>query len=103
MTDGEEWFGVGLEPTSKAIIGSQQIPWIYEDRLSCESVVNGMLQIYNMTQEEREELGRKGRAHVMANYNFENFIKQWDGIFTMAYNELGSWGTRKPYTRRWEL
>ena len=23
VTDGEQWFGVGLEPTSKAIIGSQ--------------------------------------------------------------------------------
>ena len=26
-------FGIGLKPSSKAIIGSQQIPWFYEDRL----------------------------------------------------------------------
>ena len=36
VTDGKEWFGIGIEPTSRAIIGSQDIPWIYEDRLSEE-------------------------------------------------------------------
>ena len=27
VTDGDEWFGIGLEPTSKAVIGSQPIPY----------------------------------------------------------------------------
>ena len=61
VTDGENWFGVGLEPTSKAVIGSQDIPYIHEDRLSEEAVVGAMLKIYNMSKKEREELGRKGR------------------------------------------
>ena len=103
VTDGENWFGVGLEATSKAIIGSQQIPWIREDRLSEEKVVDAMLQIYNMSEEERRALGAKGRDHVMKNYNFENFIQKWDEIFTMVHNEFGSWDTRKPYTNRWKL
>ena len=34
ITDGETWFGVGLEPCSKTVIGSQQVPYIYEDRIS---------------------------------------------------------------------
>ena len=33
VTDGEQFFGIGIEPASKAIIGSQEIPWIYEDRV----------------------------------------------------------------------
>ena len=45
VTDGKNWFGVGIEPASKAIIGSQQIPWIYEDRLSGEDVVNALYKI----------------------------------------------------------
>ena len=36
VTDGENWFGVGIEPSSKAIIGSQEVPYIYEDRLNKE-------------------------------------------------------------------
>tara|TARA_Y100001963_G_C6754524_1_gene436054 strand:- start:1361 stop:1804 length:444 start_codon:yes stop_codon:yes gene_type:complete len=102
VTDGKEWFGVGLEPTSKAIIGSQEIPFIYEDRLSEEAVVGAMLKIYNMTKEERKELGRKGREHVMKNYNFENFCESWDKTLTMIHEEMGSWGNRRGY-KTWEL
>ena len=39
VTDGENWFGVGIEPCSKALIGSQQVPYIYEDRISEEDFV----------------------------------------------------------------
>ena len=28
VTDGEEWFGIGIEPSSKTVIGSQQVPYI---------------------------------------------------------------------------
>ena len=97
VTDGKEWFGVGLEPTSKAIIGSQEIPYIYEDRLSEEVVVDAMLKMYNMSYEDRELLGKKCREHVVKNYNFDNFIKQWDDLFTMVKEEYGSWNTRKPH------
>ena len=97
ITDGENWFGVGLEPTSKAIIGSQDIPWIYEDRLSREVVVDALLKIYNMSPEERSKLGDLGTKHVMKNYNFENYVKRWDEIFTQAHNKHGSWQNRKNY------
>ena len=102
VTDGKEWFGVGIEPTSKAIIGSQDIPWIYEDRLSEEVVVNAFLEIYNKSEGARRELGKMGRSHVLKNYNFENFTKQWNDLFTNVHEEHGSWGTRKNY-KSWTL
>jgi len=97
VTDGENWFGVGIEPASKAIIGSQDIPWIYEDRLNGKDVVDALLKIYNMSKEERNKIGTLGRKHVTKNYNFENFIKKWDEVFTFVYNEYGSWSTRENY------
>ena len=102
VTDGEEWFGIGLEPTSKAIIGSQQIPWIREDRLNEREFIDALTKIYEMPKEEREELGRKGRIHVMNNYNFENYGKQWDETFFHIYEKYGSWNTRKNY-KSWEM
>jgi glycosyltransferase involved in cell wall biosynthesis len=99
VTNGKDWFGIGVNPTSKAIIGSQNIPYIYEDRLSQEVVVDGMLQMYHMSKDEREELGRKGRAHVLKNYNFDDFCKKWDEVFTMIHDEMGSWDTRHGYQR----
>lgn len=94
VTDGKDWFGIGLEPTSKTIVGSQDVPFIYEDRLSQEPVVNAMLEMFNKTPEERKEMGLKGRKHVEENYNFENFVETWDKILTKVHEEQGSWETR---------
>jgi glycosyltransferase involved in cell wall biosynthesis len=97
VTDGKEWFGIGIEPCSKAIIGSQQVPYIYEDRISKEDFVNALLEFYNTSAEERKQLGKKGREHVLKNYNFENYIKRWDEIFVEAHKKYGSWNNRKNY------
>ena len=94
VTDGEEWFGIGLEPASKSIVGSQEVPFIYEDRLSKESVVEAMLEMYNKTPQQRKALGLKGHEHVKKNYNFDNFIKTWDEVFTKIHEKEGSWETR---------
>lgn len=97
VTDGEEWFGIGIEPASKSIIGSQDIPWIYEDRLSKEDFVSSMEKMYKMSKEERAELGQKGRQHVLNNYNFENYGQRWVEIVDEACEKYGSWGDRKNY------
>jgi len=102
VTDGENWFGIGLEPTSKSIIGSQQIPWIYEDRLNQETVVNALLEMHNKTPEERKALGRAGREHVLKNYNFEEYKNNWIKLVERVHEEYGSWETRKKYNT-WEL
>ena len=100
--DGETYFGIGLEPASKAIIGSQNIPWIYEDRLSGDDVVNAMLKMYNMTNEERKKLGSLGREHAEKNYGFELFQKRWVELIKKTIETRGSWDKREGYDR-WTL
>jgi len=102
VTDGKDWFGVGIEPSSKAVIGSQQVPFIYEDRISKEDFLAAMLKIYNMTDKQRHELGKKGRAYVEKNYNFENFHKSWERIIADVIEKHGSWATRKGH-KTWTL
>ena len=102
VTDGENWFGIGLEPSSKAIIGSQEIPWIYEDRISGNDLVQAMIKIHEMSSGDKEKLGKLGREHVLKNYGFENYIKKWDETFTYIHENFGSWETRKGY-KCWEM
>tara|TARA_R100001082_G_scaffold28146_1_gene14134 strand:+ start:246 stop:1511 length:1266 start_codon:yes stop_codon:yes gene_type:complete len=97
VTNGVEWFGVGLTPTSKAIIGSQDVPYIYEDRTSKEQFFSALSKIYNMTHEDRRKMGLKGRQHVLQNYNFDNFKKQWTELMEKIINENGSWQSRQNY------
>lgn len=102
VTDGETMFGYGIEPASKAIIGSQDVPYIYEDRISKDDFLKSITNFYNLTAEERQALGTKGRAHVMKNYNMETFKKQWQDTIEYTINNFGSWENRKHY-KRWEL
>ena len=102
VTDGENWFGVGIEPSSKAIIGSQPIPWIYEDRISGKDLVEAMLKIYNMSEEERAAVGKLGRQHVTNNYNFEKYKNNWEALLLRVHEEYGSWENRKGY-KKYEL
>jgi len=102
VTNGEDWFGIGVEPTSRAIIGSQDVPYIYEDRLSKEVVVKALLKMYNMGDEKRRELGKAGREHIMKNYNFELFEKSWVDLLLQVYENHGSWNTRKKY-KSWKI
>ena len=102
VTDGEQWFGIGIEPASKALIGSQQVPYIYEDRISKEDFIAAMNKMYNMSEEERNDLGKAGRQHILKNYNFENYGSQWVKFMEDTHNKYGSWETRKNY-KAWRL
>ena len=102
VTDGENWFGIGLEPSSKALIGSQQVPYIYEDRLSEEQVVGALEMFYNMSAEEREEMAQLGIEHVRKNYNFDLFRQRWIDLIDDVTERLGSWETRQGY-KPWEI
>lgn len=102
VTDGKKWFGIGIEPSSKAIIGSQGVPYIYEDRISKEDFKAALHKIYKMTPDQRSLLGMRGRNHVVENYNFENFKRKWIELVDSVIENHGSWDTRKGYTP-WEI
>tara|TARA_R100001510_G_C7624328_1_gene184502 strand:- start:383 stop:1267 length:885 start_codon:yes stop_codon:yes gene_type:complete len=97
VTDGENWFGIGLEPVSKAVIGSQDIPYIYEDRLSKEDFIGALTTMMEMSEKDREALSQAGREHVQRNYNFDAFCEKWPQILEDIHNRHGSWDTRKLY------
>jgi glycosyltransferase involved in cell wall biosynthesis len=99
--DGKH-LGIGIEPSSKAVIGSQEVPWIYEDRISEEQFVDALLKAHSMSKEDKLNLGKLAREHVVKNFNFENFITRWDKLLTDVYEKNGSWETRKNY-KGWSL
>lgn len=102
VTNGEDWFGVGLEPVSRAIIGSQAVPFIYEDRVSKEDFIGALKKLYNMTPDERRLLGEAGHKHVLDNYNYDQFCERWVKLMDDIVEKHGSWDTRKGYNS-WSL
>ena len=101
VTDGENWFGIGIKPASSSVIGSLTVPWINEDRISKEDFIDSLTKMMEMKKKEREKLGDLGREHVMKNYSFDVFNKSWVSLMDSTYENRGSWENRKMYTR-WE-
>ena len=58
VTDGKNWFGFGIEPTSKAVIGSLQVPYIYEDRISQPDFNAALKKAMNWSPTAYEKMSR---------------------------------------------
>jgi glycosyltransferase involved in cell wall biosynthesis len=95
ITDGVNEFGVGIEPSSRQIVGSQIVPYVMEDRLSKKDFIDAMVKMYEMSSEERSRLGKLGREHVQKNYNFDDFNKSWVDLLQEVHEKYGSWKSRK--------
>ena len=97
VTNGEDWFGIPLLPSSKAVIGSQDVPYIYEDRINKEQFMSALSKIYFISPEERRKMGMLGKEHVTKNYNFQKFQEIWVQTMDGFCESEGSWETRKGY------
>ena len=86
-------FGVRIEPATKSLTGSQQIPYIFDDRCSDEDVVAALKTVYDMGHEERQKLGLKARAWTEKRFNMKDMVGAWDKAFTeqiTKYREHGN-------------
>jgi len=102
VTDGKNWFGYGIEPSSKAVIGSLSVPYIHEDRISQRDFEKALDWALNLNPKTYKKMSNQGRAHINKNYNFENYENKWIEIMDSVVENHGSWDTRKGY-KRWHL
>ena len=101
VRDGDQLFGVEIEPASQAVIGSQEVPFIYEDRISEEQFVGALDTFTSIPEEQRKLIGQSARESVIKRFNFTNFIETWDKIFTDIHEKNGSWPNKG--FKSWEL
>lgn len=102
VTDGSNWFGWGIQPASKAVIGSLQVPYIYEDRISQKDFNSTLKKALKLSKPKYEKMSQAGLEHIRKNYNFENYQSTWVKFMDDVVEKHGSWDTRKNY-KRWHL
>lgn len=102
VTNGKDWFGIGIEPASRTVIGSLNVPYIYEDRICKEDFHRALDSALNMSDKKYKKMSVKGRVHVSENYNFEKYEKRWVEIMNEIVEKHGSWDTRENY-KRWHM
>jgi len=94
--DGTE-NGIALDIETKTLVGSQQVPFIYEDYVSSETVSDALFKMYKMSNKEKLALGKKAREYAISEFNYEKMIDSWHENLKET---LSTW--RENY-KRWEL
>lgn len=75
--DGTE-NGIALDVTCKTLVGSQQVPYIYEDYVNCEDVADGIFKLSELSKEEKDALGEKVKSYVSSEFAYQDTIDAWD-------------------------
>ena len=100
VTDGKQWFGKGIKPNSRSIIGSLQVPYIYEDRIGKEDFIKALKWALDIRPAVYKKMSKNGMEHIKQNYNFEQYERRWIEFMDGVVEKHGSWETRKGY-KRW--
>lgn len=80
-------YGAAIQPAVRTLVGSQLVPYIYEDIASHEDVANGCMKVFEMTPQEKADMKQKAVQHVHKNFSFERMISEWDRTLDKCINE----------------
>ncbi len=84
--DGSE-NGIALDVEMQSLVGSQLVPYIYEDYVSTDTVAKALYDMYKMGPEERAKLGAKARSYVQSEFALQNTIDMWhDTLWDLTEN-----------------
>lgn len=95
--DGTE-LGVAIEPAKRCLVGSQLVPYIYEDFADTEDLANAFLKVHDYTPEEKEALKVKAKDYVDFEYNHEKIIQRWDETLTSCIDKF-----KAGHTNTWSV
>jgi glycosyltransferase involved in cell wall biosynthesis len=86
--------GVALEPEIRSLVGSQLVPYIYEDFVSHETFAAALMKLYEAGPEERARIGAAARQYVLEEYTMKNLVESWDRTLTQTFERFKK-------TRQW--
>jgi glycosyltransferase involved in cell wall biosynthesis len=89
--------GIALDPEVRRLVGSQLVPYIYEDHVSNETVAAAFMQMYELGPDGRQQLGEKARQYALSEYRMDRLITEWDRTLT---DTIENWRSKH---RRWDI
>ena len=88
--------GVALDIDYRAMVGSQGVPYIYEDYCDVHKVSEGNMKLYEMSPNERKKLSEKVTDYVSSEFSHQDTIDAWhDKLLGL----VESWHANPP--QRW--
>lgn len=74
--DGSE-NGFALPIEFRTLVGSQTVPFIYEDYTSVETISEKIYSMYSLGKLGRKRLGKKAKKYVQSEFNYQKTIDMW--------------------------
>jgi glycosyltransferase involved in cell wall biosynthesis len=93
--DGSE-NGIALPVEMQTMVGSQLVPYIYEDYVSNSTVADAIHRMYLWGPEKRRLIGTKARNYARSEFNLQSTVDKWHETLT---DLCDNWKSKK----RWHL
>lgn len=93
---GMRWWGVPVFPAARLCTGSQQIPYIYDDKASNDDAARGLEFLYGMGRQKRKELGLAAREWATSRFSLDKMVESWDRMLSSEIERFLS-GSRRGY------
>jgi glycosyltransferase involved in cell wall biosynthesis len=74
--DGTE-NGVALDIKMQTMVGSQAVPYIYEDYATCEDAAKGYLKLFEMNNIEKSKLSEKVLRYAREEFSMHKTVDLW--------------------------
>ena len=76
--------GVACDVDLKTLVGSQSVPYIYEDYTSTQSFSNAMMKIYEMSDQEKAKLSKKVKDYADHEFRYQDTVDEWHNTMLAA-------------------
>ena len=73
---GEE-NGVALPIEMQTLVGSQMVPYIFEDMVSNETIAKAMMKLYDAGPEGRRKIGQKAKEYALTEFGYDKVVDLW--------------------------
>jgi len=84
--DGSE-NGIALDVDLTSMVGSQMVPYIFEDYADTENVANAILKLVEMEPDERKALGEKAMSYAHSEFDLQDTVDKWhDTLLETIHN-----------------
>ena len=93
--DGSE-NGAAIPIKNRTLVGSQTVPYIFEDYVSCDDVVKGIKKIQELDEKQKIKLSDKVLRYARENFSIEKTVDEWHESMLDA---IEKWKKR---TKKWD-
>ena len=87
--------GVALDIDLRTLVGSQSVPYIYEDYVSNGKVCNAIMKMYSMKPYKREKLEKSILRYVKEEFSYKAMIKNWNDKMIQLVEDYRSTKNKK--------